>query len=67
MLQNIKIFSCCSSYKQLLLQNISAFNIRSGERYLVLLANNYISFEQLGPEVESDQTVDPTGSLISIL
>ena len=49
MLQNIKIFLCCSSYKQLLLQNISAFNIVSGESFNILLTNYSVSFEQLDP------------------
>ena len=49
MLQNIKIFSCCLSYKQLLLQNISAFNIVSGGSFNISLTNHYVSLEQSGP------------------
>ena len=32
------------------LQNISAFNIVSGKSFNILLTNNYVSFEQLGPD-----------------
>ena len=54
MLQNSKIFSCCSSYKQLLLQNISAFNIVCSESFKILFTTNYVSFKQSGPDILLD-------------
>ena len=44
MLQNIKFFEL-----QLFSWNIRAFNIISSESFNILLTNNFVSFEQLGP------------------